>query len=81
MIDNGLIEENSHPQEILEEKKKGKIRLINGNNINLILLTIFISIIIISFINFIFQKSPSPKHKVKKSSLSKALFLYSFLTL
>ena len=61
MIDNGLIEENSHPQEILEEKKKGKIRLINGNNINLILLTIFISIIIISFINFIFQKSPSSK--------------------
>ena len=61
MIDNGLIEENSHPQEILEEKKKGKIRLINGNNINLILLTILISIIIISFINFIFQKSPSSK--------------------
>ena len=61
MIDNGLIEENSHPKEILEEKKKGKIRLINGNNINLILLTIFISIIIISFINFIFQKSPSSK--------------------
>ena len=61
MIDNGLIEENSHAQKILEEKKKGKIRLINGNNINLILLTIFISIIIISFINFIFQKSPSSK--------------------
>ena len=61
MIDNGLIEENSHPKEILEEKKKGKKRLISGNNINLILLTIFISIIIISFINFIFQKSPSSK--------------------
>ncbi len=74
MIDNGLIEENSHPQEILEEKKKGNIRLINGNNINLILLTILISIIIISFINFIFQKSSSStKSNFEKERVPKKL--------
>lgn len=61
MIENELIEENSIQKEILEEKEKQKIGLIKGNNINLILFTIFVLIIIILSINFIFQNSSSSK--------------------
>ena len=61
MIENELIEENSIQKEILEKKEKQKIGLIKGNNINLILFTIFVSIIIILSINFIFQNSSSSK--------------------
>ena len=67
MAENELIEEKSIQKEILEEKEKQNIRLIKGNNINLILFTIFVSIIIILSINFIFQNSSSSKSNLSNS--------------